>query len=45
MSTALFRALIYADSRVLWRDPLLGWILVLPMGLPLLLRALIPRVQ
>jgi hypothetical protein len=24
MSAAVFRALIYADSRVLWRDPLLG---------------------
>jgi fluoroquinolone transport system permease protein len=45
MSTAVFRALIYADSRVLWRDPLLGWILALPIGLALLLRALIPRVQ
>ena len=38
-------ALIYADSRVLWRDPLLGWILALPIGLALLLRSLIPRVQ
>jgi fluoroquinolone transport system permease protein len=45
MSTAVFRALIYADSRMLWRDPLLGWILALPIGLALLLRALIPRVQ
>ena len=45
MSTAVFRALIYADSRVLWRDPLLGWILALPIGLALLLRPLIPRVQ
>jgi hypothetical protein len=45
MSTAVFRALIYADSRVLRRDPLLGWILALPIGLALLLRPLIPRVQ
>jgi fluoroquinolone transport system permease protein len=45
MSTAVFRALIHADSRVLWRDPLLGWILALPIGLALLLRALVPRVQ
>jgi fluoroquinolone transport system permease protein len=45
MSAAMFRALIYADSRVLWRDPLLGWILALPIGLALLLRPLIPRVQ
>ena len=45
MSAAMFRALIYADSRVLWRDPLLGWILALPIGLALLLRPLIPRVH
>ncbi|MGH2437861.1 MAG: ABC transporter [bacterium] len=45
MSAAVFRALIYADSRVLWRDPLLGWILALPIALALLLRPLIPRVQ
>jgi fluoroquinolone transport system permease protein len=45
MSVAIFRALISADSRMLWRDPLLGWILALPIGLALLLRPLIPRVQ
>jgi fluoroquinolone transport system permease protein len=45
MSAGMFRALIYADSRLLWRDPLLGWILALPIGLALLLRPLIPRVQ
>jgi fluoroquinolone transport system permease protein len=45
MSAGIFRALIYADSRLLWRDPLLGWILALPIGLALLLRPLIPRVQ
>jgi fluoroquinolone transport system permease protein len=45
MSAALFRALIYTDSRLLWRDPLLGRILALPIGLALLLRPLIPRVQ
>jgi fluoroquinolone transport system permease protein len=45
MSVGMFRALIYADSRLLWRDPLLGWILALPIGLALLLRPLIPRVQ
>ena len=44
MNAAIFRALIYADSRLLWRDPLLGWILALPIGLALLLRPLIPRV-
>jgi fluoroquinolone transport system permease protein len=41
----VFRTLVYADSRVLWRDPLLGWILALPIGLALLLRPLIPRVH
>ena len=45
MNTAVYRALIHADSRLLWRDPLLGWILALPIGLALLLRPLIPRVQ
>ena len=45
MNAVVFRALIYADSRLLWRDPLLGWILALPIGLALLLRPLIPRVQ
>jgi fluoroquinolone transport system permease protein len=30
---------------VLWRDPLLGWILALPLGLALLLSGLIPGVQ
>jgi fluoroquinolone transport system permease protein len=45
MNVGMFRTLVYADSRMLWRDPLLGWILVLPLGLALLLRLLIPRVQ
>jgi fluoroquinolone transport system permease protein len=45
MRAAAFRALVDADSRLLWRDPLLGWILALPIGLAVLLRALIPRVQ
>jgi fluoroquinolone transport system permease protein len=44
MSAAAFRALVYADSRSLWRDPLLGWVLGLPLGLALLLRLLIPRI-
>jgi fluoroquinolone transport system permease protein len=37
------RSLVYADSRLLWRDPLLGWVLLLPLGLAVLLRVLIPR--
>jgi fluoroquinolone transport system permease protein len=45
MNVRVFRTLIHADSRMLWRDPLLGWILALPLGLALLLRLLIPRVQ
>jgi fluoroquinolone transport system permease protein len=45
MNVSVFRTLVYADSRMLWRDPLLGWILALPIGLALLLRPLIPRVQ
>jgi fluoroquinolone transport system permease protein len=42
MRTAALTALMYADSRLLWRDPLLGWVL-LPVGLALLLRVLVPR--
>jgi fluoroquinolone transport system permease protein len=45
MNAAMFRALVLADSRSLWRDPLLGWVLVLPIGLALLLRPLIPRIH
>jgi fluoroquinolone transport system permease protein len=45
MNVSVFRTLVYADSRMLWRDPLLGWILALPIGLALPLRPLIPRVQ
>jgi fluoroquinolone transport system permease protein len=45
MNGSVFRALVYADSRMLWRDPLLGWILAFPIGLALLLRALVPRAQ
>jgi hypothetical protein len=38
-------ALIGADARLLWRDPLLGWILFIPVGLALLLRALLPAAR
>jgi hypothetical protein len=38
------KALLQADSRLLWRDPLLGWILLLPFGVALLLRILVPRI-
>jgi fluoroquinolone transport system permease protein len=43
MTAAAVRALVHADSRLLWRDPLLGWVLLLPFGVALLLRVLVPR--
>ena len=42
MRAATLRTLVYADSRLLWRDPLLGWVLLFPLGLAILLRVLIP---
>ena len=45
MNPAVLRTLALADARLLARDPLLKWVLGLPIGLALLLRALIPRVQ
>jgi hypothetical protein len=44
MSTAAWRALAAADSKLLWRDPLLGWVILLPLGLALLLRVLVPAI-
>lgn len=44
MSSAAWRALAAADSRLLLRDPLLGWVVLLPLGLALLLRQLIPAI-
>lgn len=44
MRSPTLSALMFADSRLLRRDPLLGWVLLLPLGLALLFRALIPRV-
>jgi fluoroquinolone transport system permease protein len=43
MRTSSFAVLADADRRLVWRDPLLKWILLLPLGLALLLRVLIPR--
>jgi fluoroquinolone transport system permease protein len=43
MRAVAVRALMHADSRLLWRDPLLGWMLLLPFGVAVLLRVLIPR--
>jgi fluoroquinolone transport system permease protein len=34
-----------ADSRLLWRDPLLAWVLLLPIGLAVLFRGLLPRIS
>jgi fluoroquinolone transport system permease protein len=43
--TDALRALLRADARSLVRDPLLGWVALLPLGLALLLRLLIPAVS
>ena len=43
MRAAALTALLHADSRLLWRDPLLGWVLLLPVALALLLRILVPQ--
>ena len=45
MRSAAVRALLRADSRTLARDPLLGWIILFPVGLGLLLRVLVPRID
>lgn len=44
MRAPALSALVAADSRLLWRDPLLAWVLVLPVGLAGLFRTLIPRI-
>ena len=43
MKAPALSALLAADSRLLWRNPLLVWVLLLPVGLAALFRALIPR--
>jgi len=45
MTVLALRTLASADARLLGRDPLLKWVLWLPVGLALLLRVLIPRVR
>jgi fluoroquinolone transport system permease protein len=45
MRASALRELAYADTRLLWRDPLLKWIVLLPVGLALLFRVLIPRTR
>ena len=44
MSARAWRALAAADSRILFRDPLLGWVLLLPLSVALMLRVLIPAI-
>jgi len=44
MSARAWRALAAADSRILLRDPLLGWVLLLPLSVALMLRVLIPPI-
>lgn len=45
MKATALGALVQADTRMVLRDPLLGWLLLLPVGLALLLRVLIPRME
>lgn len=42
MKTEAIRALAAADGRLVWRDPLLAWVLLMPLGMALLLRLLVP---
>jgi fluoroquinolone transport system permease protein len=43
MMSSSFTVLADADRRLVWRDPLLKWVLLLPLALALLFRILIPR--
>ena len=45
MNAFALRTLALADARILGRDPLLKWVLGLPLGLALVLRVLVPRIQ
>ena len=45
MSARAWRALAAADSQLLWRDPLLGWVLLLPLSVAVMLRLLIPAIE
>jgi hypothetical protein len=45
MSAHGLGALADADTRLVWRDPLLKWVLLLPIGLALVLRVLMPKVH
>ena len=41
MTGPVLRALIAADARVLWRDPLLMWMTAVPVGMALLIRVIV----
>ena len=45
MTAAAWRSIALADARMLFRDPLLPWVVVLPLGLALLLRVLMPAIE
>ena len=45
MKSGALHALLRADSRTLARDPLLGWIILFPVALALLVRVLVPRIE
>ena len=45
MNAFTLRTLALADARSVGRDPLLKWVLGLPLGLALALRVLMPRIQ
>ncbi|MEX2583872.1 MAG: hypothetical protein WD766_11390 [Gemmatimonadota bacterium] len=42
MSVSVYRSLLRVDARSLLRDPLLGWLLLTPLAIGLLLRYLVP---
>ena len=45
MNAFTLRTLALADVRIIGRDPLLKWVLALPLGLALVLRVLMPRIR
>jgi hypothetical protein len=45
MTGPVLRALIAADARVLWRDPLLMWMTAVPVGMALLIRVIVQAVE
>jgi hypothetical protein len=45
MNVTAWRSIALADARMLFRDPLLPWVVFLPLGLALLLRVLMPAIE